>query len=336
MTPTSTVRRRLADQLFERVAGADGDAARRRIHGALGPRWFTARDPIQRVHGDPSMYVGGLRALLLQSLHPLAMAAVSDFSDYRTDPWGRLARTSTFIAETTFARVEDAERAIAVVRAVHRHIAGTTPDGRAYRADDPHLLTWVHIAEIDSFLTAHQRFGARPLSPAEEDEYVAQAGGVARRLGADEVPTTRAGLTAMIESFRPELQRTAAALEAADFLLHRPPVARTVRPAYAVVVRAAVASLPRWAREPLDLPDHPRRDATLGRLAGHASTRALRWISGGIEPVADAAPTGVEDAVAPVRVEDDVRGDLAVPTDGTGAARGAGHAAPVAAADRES
>ncbi|MDD9204979.1 oxygenase MpaB family protein, partial [Georgenia sp. 10Sc9-8] len=132
------------------------------------------------------------RALLLQSLHPLAMAAVADHSDFRTDVWGRLARTSTFIAETTFARVEDAEQAIAVVKAVHKHVHGTAPDGRAYRADDPHLLTWVHVAEIDSFLTAQQRYGARPLGPDEADLYVAQTAEVARRLGAERVPTTRA------------------------------------------------------------------------------------------------------------------------------------------------
>ena len=137
----TSLRARLSDGLFAMVAGPDGPAARERIHTTPGPRWFPPGSPIQRVHGDTSMYIGGLRALLLQSLHPLAMAAVDDFSDFRHDVWGRLARTSTFLAETTFAAAPDAERAVAVVRAVHRHIAGTAPDGRPYRADDPHLLT---------------------------------------------------------------------------------------------------------------------------------------------------------------------------------------------------
>jgi uncharacterized protein (DUF2236 family) len=290
MTVVSAARRRLGEVLLERVAGDDAHEARDRIHHAPGPRWFTAADPVQRVHGDASMYVGGLRALLLQSLHPLAMAAVADHSAYRTDPWGRLARTSTFLAETTFGRVEDAERAIAVVRAVHTHLSGTTPDGRPYRADDPHLLTWVHVAEIDSFLAAHQAYGARPLSAAEADTYVAQTAGVARRLGAEHVPTTRAELAATLEAFRPELQRTDAAMEAAEFLLHRPPVTGAARAGYAVLTRAAVASLPRWAREPLALPDHPVRDATLGRVAGHTVTRGFRWILGGLEPVGEPAP----------------------------------------------
>lgn len=286
-------RQRLSLQLLTRVAGPDAQAARRRIHGEPGPRWFGPQDPIQRVHGDASMYVGGLRALLLQSLHPLAMAAVAQHSDYRTDPWGRLARTSTFIAETTYARTEDAERAIAVVRAVHRHVHGTTTDGRPYRADDPHLLTWVHVAEVDSFLTAHQRFGRRPLTPAEQETYVAQTATVALRLGAQDVPRTHADLRATLARYRPELGPTPEALEAADFLLHRPPVRGPARAGYALIGRAAVATLPRWVRRPLRLPDHPLRDATLGRAAGELATRSLRWVLAGLDgPGPGSVPAG--------------------------------------------
>ena len=99
--PVERVRLRVGDALFLKVAGPDGYAHRDRIHLTPGPRWFAPDSPIGRVHGDASMFVGGLRALLLQSLHPLAMAAVDDFSDVRHDVWGRLARTSTFLAETT-------------------------------------------------------------------------------------------------------------------------------------------------------------------------------------------------------------------------------------------
>ena len=290
MTPVHAARRRLSHLLLARVAGPDAHDARHRIHGEPGERWFGPDDPIQRVHGDASMYVGGLRALLLQSLHPLAMAAVAQHSDYRADPWGRLARTSTFLAETTYARVEDAERAVAVVRAVHRRVTGTTADGVPYRADDPHLITWVHVAEVDSFLTAHQRFGARPLTPGEADRYVAQAAGVARRLGGEAVPTTHAELCAAIERYRPELRSTPEALEAATFLLHRPPVSGPARVGYALIGHAAVATLPRWARAPLRLPDHPRRDATVGAAAGHAATRGLRWVMGGLDATPGVGP----------------------------------------------
>src|SRR5690554_1338704 len=103
------------------------------------------------------------------------------------------------------AQIARLPRAIAVVRAVHRHVTGTTTDGRPYRADDPHLITWVHVAEIDSFLTAHQLFGRRPLTAAETDAYVAQTAEVARRLGGERVPTTHAQLVAAIERYRPEL-----------------------------------------------------------------------------------------------------------------------------------
>src|SRR6202165_5978528 len=96
------VRQTLGRSLFGMVAGPDGPAERNRIHGTPGPRWFAEDRPIRRVHADASMFVGGLRALLLQSLHPLAMAGVAEHSNYRDDPWGRLQRTSTFLAETTF------------------------------------------------------------------------------------------------------------------------------------------------------------------------------------------------------------------------------------------
>lgn len=274
-----TLRARLSDGLFAMVAGPDGPAARERIHTAPGPRWFPTGSPIQRVHGDTSMYIGGIRALLLQSLHPLAMAAVDDFSDFRHDVWGRLARTSTFLAETTFATADDAEHAVAVVRAVHKHIKGTAPDGRPYRADDPHLLTWVHVAEVDSFLTAHQLFGAAPLTAEECDTYVAQAAVVATRLGASGVPTTQAELRARLQAFRSELTSTPAALDVARFLIADAPVPRRARVPYTLLARSAVATLPRWAREPLHLPDRPRVDSTFWRAAGHASTRGLRWLS---------------------------------------------------------
>jgi hypothetical protein len=115
------------------------------------------------------MFVGGLRALLLHSLHPLAMAAVAGHSDYRGDPWGRLQRTSYFLAVTTYGRAQDAQQAVDRVRRIHLRVTGTAPDGRPYAASDPHLLSWVHVAEVDSFLRAHSRFGAQPLDQEGRD-----------------------------------------------------------------------------------------------------------------------------------------------------------------------
>ena len=153
-------------QIFQRVAGPEGPAHHEVIFAQDGERWFADDRPIRRVHGDSSMFVGGLRALLLQSLHPLAMAAVAGHSGYKGDPWGRLQRTSYFLAVTTFGRVSDAQATIGRVRSIHERVTGVAADGRPYAAADPHLLTWVHIAEADSFLRAHTRFGAEPLDQA--------------------------------------------------------------------------------------------------------------------------------------------------------------------------
>ena len=277
--PVDLLRERSSRALFELVAGPGGDQAQQRIHATPGPRWFEDGSPIRRVHGDTSMYVGGVRALLLQMLHPLAMAAVADFSDFRGDPWGRLARTSTFLAETTFGAADDAERAVRIVRAVHRKVQGTAPDGRPYRADDPHLLTWVHVAEVDSFLSAHQTFGARPLSETEADEYITQAGEVALRLGAKDVPGSQAELAATLDRYRPELAVTPAAREASRFLLLQAPVPLLARGPYGVLVSAAVGALPGWARAELGLGALHLLDSSVGRVGGHVAVRGLRWIS---------------------------------------------------------
>lgn len=274
---TPTLRGRLGSELFARVAGPRGAQVRDRIHLTPGPRWYGPDAEIRRVHGDASMFVGGLTALLLQSWHPLAMAAVAAHSGYRGDPWGRLQRTSTFIATTTFGTAEHAEQVIGTVRQIHDGIAGVTADGEPYAASDPHLLRWVHITETYAFLTAHQRYGARPLDAAGCDAYVAQTARVARALGAEEPPETAAALRAHLESYVPELRGTPEAREAARFLLAEPPIPLPARAPYGVLSAAAVAGLPRAARRPLGLPDVPLVDATAARAGGHAITRLIRW-----------------------------------------------------------
>jgi len=271
------VRNRIGSALFERVAGAEGPERRDRIHRSSGPRWFDEDRPIRRVHGDASMFVGGLRALLLQSLHPLAMAGVAGHSGYRGDPWGRLARTSYFLAVTTFGPAEDAQATIDRIRAIHERVTGMAPDGRPYAASDPHLLRWVHLAEVDSFLDAHQRYGAQPLDPDGCDAYVTDTAQVATRLGVLEPPTTVAELRAGLAEYRSELHSTAAARGAARFMLLQPPLPLAARAPYAVLAAAAVASLPRWARWPLRLPYLPLSEATVVRLAGDGLVRTIRW-----------------------------------------------------------
>ncbi|MCF7548423.1 oxygenase MpaB family protein [Pseudonocardia sp. WMMC193] len=274
----AALRARLGADVFQKVAGDEGPSRRERIHDAPGPRWFAEDRPIRRVHGDASMFVGGLRALLLQSLHPLAMAGVAGHSGYRGDPWGRLARTSYFLASTTFGPDAEARETIERIKSVHAVVRGTAPDGRPYSAGDPHLLEWVHVAEIDSFLRAHQRYGSRPLDQAERDGYVADTARVARELGVLDPPETEAALAERLERFRPELEGTAEARSAARFLLLHPPLALAARAPYALLAAAAVGLLPRWARLPLRLPYLPLAEATVVRGAGTAITAGIRWV----------------------------------------------------------
>ncbi|MEU6239400.1 oxygenase MpaB family protein [Kitasatospora sp. NPDC047058] len=272
-----TVRRRLGSELFARVAGPHGPAVRSRIHETPGPRWFGPERPIRAVHGDASMFVGGVRALLLQSLHPVAMAAVAAHSGYRSDPWGRLQRTSTFLAVTTFGTADDARRAVDRVREVHERIRGTAPSGQPYRAADPHLLGWVHAAEVDSFLRAHRRYGAEPLDEAAYDGYVEDAATVAAALGVVDPPRDQRQLAALLAAYRAELRGTAAARDVARFILLRPPLPWAARPAYGLLAAAAVGLLPGWARRELHLPWVPVVEDPVVRLGGLGVTRTIRW-----------------------------------------------------------
>lgn len=271
------LRRQIGDRLFERVAGAQGPAQRERIHHAPGPRWFGEDRPIRRVHGDAAMFVGGLRALLLQSLHPLAMAGVAGHSGYRGNPWGRLQRTSTFLAVTTYGTAADAEQMIDRVRTVHERVRGRTTDGRRYAASDPDLLRWVHVAEVDSFLRAYQRYGATPLDQHGRDGYVADTARVARALGVDRPPRTESALRTQLTAYRSELVGTPAARATARFLLLHPPLPMFARPPYALLAAAAVGLLPVWARRPLRLPYLPVAEATLLRIAGTGVVSTIRW-----------------------------------------------------------
>ncbi|MFH8572564.1 oxygenase MpaB family protein [Streptomyces sp. NPDC017993] len=271
------LRERIGSSLFHRVAGPEGPVNRARIHGAPGPRWFGPDRPIRTVHGDASMFIGGLRALLLQSLHPLAMAAVAAHSGYRGDPWGRLQRTSTFLAVTTFGPAADAQQTVDHVRAVHERVAGTTATGEKYHAADPHLLAWVHIAEVDSFLCAHRLYGAHPLDAAGRDAYIADAARVATALGVLDPPRDQAELEDRLAAYLPELRASQEAREAARFILLHPPLPWVARLPYAVLALNAVASLPPWARRHLGLPRVPGTESRFIRMTGRALTSAIRW-----------------------------------------------------------
>ncbi|MEV5935818.1 oxygenase MpaB family protein [Streptomyces sp. NPDC093250] len=273
----SVLRDRIGHAIFSRVAGPDGPASRARIHGTPGPRWFGPERPVRRVHGDASMFIGGLSALLLQSLHPLAMAAVAGHSGFRGDPWGRLQRTSTFLAVTTYGTADAAQQAVDRVRAVHETVRGTTADGEEYRAADPHLLCWVHIAEVDSFLRAHQHYGAHPLDAEGCDAYVADMARIATALGIPDPPVDRAGLDERLAAYRPELRATPEARSTARFLLLNPPVPLLARLPYGLLAANAVSLLPGWASRALWLPRVPPAEGVCVRPLGSAVTAGIRW-----------------------------------------------------------
>jgi uncharacterized protein (DUF2236 family) len=269
-----TLRDRLGTELFRKVAGPQGERQRERVHGTPGPRWFEPGSPIQRVHGDASMFVGGIRAIMLQSLHPAAMQGVADHSGYRGDMWGRLAQVATYIAVTTFGTEEHALQAIRGVQRAHESVRGTMPDGTPYAASDPHLLGWVHAAEIDSFLTAHDRYGHRRLVGPERDEYVAQASVAATHLGVVGAPRTEDELRHTLAAYGPELHGTPAAQEAIRFLLLHPDLPLPARPGYLSLAGAAIGLLPADARRELRLPPVP---PVTNRVLGAAATRTIRW-----------------------------------------------------------
>ncbi len=202
-----------------------------------------------RVHGDfTSMLVGGISALLLQALHPLALAGVWDHSNFRQDLLGRLRRTGQFISGTTFAARADADWLIDKVRRIHLGVTGTAPDGRPYAASDPALLTWVHVAEVQSFLHAHLRYRNPDLSAAEQDRYYEEVALIAERLGATEVPRSRAAVATYLQQARGELYADARSHEILRILRNAPAPSALAQPVGTLLVQAGIELLPDWAQ----------------------------------------------------------------------------------------
>ncbi|HVM64042.1 MAG TPA: oxygenase MpaB family protein, partial [Acidimicrobiales bacterium] len=224
--------------------------------GIFGPESVT-----WRVHSNFSMFAGGIRALVVQTLHPLAMAGVAEHSNYRADPLGRLHRTAAFIAATTYGTTADADAAIARVRAIHERVRGVAPDGRPYAANDPELLAWVHHVEVQSFLLAYQRLGPG-LSAADADRYVREMARLGERMGVVAPMTTADALHAWVRD-HPEQRATAEARAAVRFLILAPlPLA--ARAPYAVLLAAAISLVPLRQRLALGL---VLPGPVLGRLA---------------------------------------------------------------------
>lgn len=218
------------------------------------PGLFGPQSAIWPVHGDfTSMLCGGISALLLQMLHPLALAGVWDHLSFREDIFGRLRRTSQFISATTFATEPDAERLIAKVKAIHMRISGTDVDGTPYAASDPDLLTWVHVAECSSFMASHLRYRRTVVTPARQAQYFIESASIAEKLGARNVPKTPQAVADYLEQMRPQLRCDARTREVARVLMTTRLPGRFARPAGMIFMKAGIDLLPDWAQEMLDL-----------------------------------------------------------------------------------
>ena len=204
-----------------------------------------------RISGDLSAPVAGLRALMVQALHPLAMAGVDQHSDWRSDPVGRLAATSAYLATITFGERAAAERAAARVRRIHEHVTGVDPvTGKAYAAGDPALLLWVHAALVDSNVAARALFGTA-LGADDADRYIEEMVVAAELVGvsAELVPDSAAALARYLAGIRPQLVCTPAARESMAYLLDPPGLDEEIGEIWQDIREATLIALPDWARQ---------------------------------------------------------------------------------------
>jgi uncharacterized protein (DUF2236 family) len=260
--------------LFQRAAAAFADCVPvdPADDGFFGPGSVT-----WRLHADLSAPVAGLRSLLLQALHPLAMAGVDQHSHWRDDPAARFASTAAYVLTTTYGDRAAARSAAARVRKIHEHVRGTdTVTGKPYDANDPALLIWVHAALVESGLAAAARYGMA-LTPAEQDQYVAEMTAAAELVGVPAAsfaeggaPASVAELDAYFEAVRPALATSQSTEDTATYLMGMPDVEPELAEAWEVLAAAAVASLPGWARDMYGFGTHA---ANTGRAANTVRDR---------------------------------------------------------------
>jgi uncharacterized protein (DUF2236 family) len=292
------LRKAIAGQVLRLVGRRSGDTPF--LESTADAGFFGPDSACWRVHGDvTAMMVGGVAALLVQMLHPRALAGVWDHSDFRRDMTGRLRRTARFIAATTYGSTDEALAFIARVQAIHDRVHGTLPDGVPYSANDPDLLTWIHVAEVSAFLAAHLRYRDPGFPASEQDRYYAETALIAEKLGANGVPKSRAAVAAYLRDVRPQLLYDHRTREVARALLDQRAASPAIAPFMSLIFQAAQDLLPAWAAEM-----HGFRAAPVSRPAVRAATRGLggilRWaLDDGVEARARrrAAELGLKPAV---------------------------------------
>lgn len=240
--------------------------------GLFGPSSVT-----WRVHANfVGMLVGGLSSLLIQAMHPSALAGVWDHSNFRTDLKARLGRTAYFIAATTYGGRAMAGAAIEQVNTIHRRVQGITPAGVAYSAQDPHLLRWVHLGEVISFLQAYVTHGDPSLPLFAQNRYVHEMKRVGEALGTSDLPDTVAQAHAMLASYRPEL-RVDERVRDVVRLIENFPARWQDRPLVRLIVQAAFQALPHWVGQDLDVPPASPRAKALVRQALALVSVPMEW-----------------------------------------------------------
>ncbi|MGC5802134.1 oxygenase MpaB family protein [Ralstonia pseudosolanacearum] len=275
-TPLTSLRERIVTQV-RGMTRASGGLTLDIASPPGDPGLFGPDAVCWQVHADfPSMMAGGVSALLLQALHPRALAGIWDHSSFRDDLQGRLGRTAQFVAGTTYGSRRDALALIERVKAIHSRVHGIAPDGRPYSANDPDLLTWVHVAEISSFLAGYLRYVDAHLSGDRQDRYFEETALVAMLLGARDVPTSRAAVQAYLNAMRAELVASDRTRTVVEVLMSWQAPRPSLQPAVRMFLDAGIQLLPPWALTMLAL-EQPTLRAAFTTAAMRTLAPTLRW-----------------------------------------------------------
>lgn len=238
-----------------------------------------------RVHANPiALAVGGVAAVILELAEPRVRSGVWDHSTFRTDPLARMQRTGEATLITTYGPTEAAEARIAMVTRMHQRVGGFTPEGQAYAALEPELMTWVHVTAGWGFLNAYHRY-VRPLSLADRDRYYAEGGRLGRAFGVPEPPGSEAEVEAWFDRMRPVLVPHPIIGEFLGIVATTSPLGLAGRALQPLVVRAAIDLLPRDLQLKLELPASPLGLALAGLTLRGLARLAARTPVG---PVKDA------------------------------------------------
>ncbi|HSJ70163.1 MAG TPA: oxygenase MpaB family protein [Acidimicrobiia bacterium] len=292
MPPSIDIRSRIANATAGLFAHAEYPLSHSLDHPG-DPGLFGPNSATWEVMGDVATFIGGIRALLVQAAHPEVVAGVADHSSYEDDPLGRLSRTSAYVTATAFGAMPEVERAIEVVRGAHRPVRGVSHRGETYSASGSPFAAWVHNALIDSFLTAHQVFGPRPLEPSRADAFVAEQAVLGGMLHARDLPITGDDLALWVASHAEV--GWSPGMESAVAFLRKPPLPLGIEAGYRILFHAAAATLPHRISSLLGVRIVP------GAIpAGRSMIAMLRWSMGsspswwlGLERVGAEMPDGV-------------------------------------------